>query len=660
MVSSTVFKNEMRFLPPALGIGLLLILICLNTTGCALIKLKQEVREGKSSTIIVGRVSVSAQVDGPIIVAAYTKDGGEREVAHYTVLHDWGEYELMVTEGNYFVFAFIDENRNLICEAGEAAGQYGAPDGVAAPVGGVVSNIDIVIPSSPKPIDWPRGQRIAPDGPQAFYSRLAGEITDLADERFSEENGGLGFWEPMTFFKRFGGSIFFLEPYDPKKIPILFIHGAGGTPRGWKHFIDHIDRNRFQPWFFYYPTGTRIRSMSYLLSWKLGNLWVKYKFDTLYITAHSMGGLVARSYLIDFVGDSPIIKLFVSLATPWGGDKMAEYGVEQSPAVIPCWIDMQPQGDFIQGIYRNKLPEAVDFYLFFGHRGNRNPLRSNNDGTITLSSLLDRRPQAEAKMSYAFDDDHASILTSEEVLDQYNTIINTYYAQHRASGRSPGGYLKLNFAYDYASEYNRPWPILLLRAKDKKQKLMEIQLSPADDDKVLGPLPAGSYAASLIADGARSLEEQVSVTIESDHTHALNFTLVPDGMISGYAETAIKSENKGVGMPGWEYLPTDNQIVVQSVTLKGPGVARTLRPLADEALDRFDLVTSRTDFCFGGYLRFYGLPAGQYELTIQAEGHRPYVTTHKVTPGREGALGFYELMPEQVQVEPEQVQVEPD
>ena len=102
------------------------------------------------------------------------------------------------------------------------------------------------------------------------------------------------------------------------------------------------------------------------------------------IVAHSMGGLVARSYLTDFVGDSPVIKLFVSLATPWGGDKMAAYGVEQSPAVIPCWIDLQPQGDFIQGIYRNKLPEAIDFYLFFGHRGSRNPLRSNNDGTITL------------------------------------------------------------------------------------------------------------------------------------------------------------------------------------------------------------------------------------------------------------------------------------
>jgi pimeloyl-ACP methyl ester carboxylesterase len=639
--------------PPAHAICALLVVICLVITGCtlvetgrALIKLKQEAPENRSSTIIVGRVSVPTQVDGPIVVAAYAQHYGNKEIAHYTILHDWGEYELMVTEGNYHVFAFIDKNRDLIYEEGEAAGQYGAPDTVTAPVGGVVPNIDIVIDEPGRPIDWPSGKKIDPNEPHKFYSRLAGEITDLDDERFSEENGSLGFWDPATFFKTLGGNIFFLEPYDPQKIPILFIHGAGGTPRGWKYFIDHIDRTRFQPWFFYYPSGARIRGMANLLNWKLSNLWIKYKFDTLYITAHSMGGLVARSYLTDFVRDSPVIKLFVSLATPWGGDKMAEYGVEQSPAVIPCWIDLQPEGDFIQGIYRNKLPEAVDFYLFFGHRGSRNPLRSNNDGTITLASLLDRRPQTEAKMSYGFDEDHASILTSEEVVDQYNTIINTYYAQHRASGTSPGGYLKLNFSYNYASDYEKPWPMLLLRARDKKRKLIEIQLSPADDGKVLGPLPCGSYSASLLAYGVKPLKKKVSVTIDSAHTHALNFVLAPDGTLSGYIETAIKPENKTAGMPGWEYWPTDNLITIKSITLKGPGVVRTLRPLDDKKFDRFDLETSRKDYCIRGYLRFFGLPAGRYELTIRAEGHKPYVTTQMVTPGREAAFRYYELTPD--------------
>jgi triacylglycerol esterase/lipase EstA (alpha/beta hydrolase family) len=166
------------------------------------------------------------------------------------------------------------------------------------------------------------------------------------------------------FFRELGGNIYFLEEYDPKKIPILFIHGATGTPKGWKYFVDNIDRTRFQPWFFYYPSGARIQSMSYLLFWKLENLKIKYNFEQLYITAHSMGGLVARSFIMDHGAHFPYVKLFISLATPWGGSGMAEYGVKQSPAVIPCWIDMQPESPFIQSLYRKKCQRPSAFTCF--------------------------------------------------------------------------------------------------------------------------------------------------------------------------------------------------------------------------------------------------------------------------------------------------------
>jgi len=185
----------------------------------------------------------------------------------------------------------------------------------------------------------------------------------------------------------------------------------------WEYFINNLDRKRFQPWLFYYPTGSRLKSMAYLLFWKLYNLQIKYKFNTLYITAHSMGGLVARSFIKDYGRYAPpYVKLFIALATRRGGDRMAEYGVKQSPAVIPCWIDMQPEGEFLQSLYRGKLPPTVSFYMFTGHRDSRNPFWPNNDGTITLSSLMDLRPQTEAKMNYAFNEDHASIMNSPAVL----------------------------------------------------------------------------------------------------------------------------------------------------------------------------------------------------------------------------------------------------
>lgn len=52
------------------------------------------------------------------------------------------------------------------------------------------------------------------------------------DERFSDENGIRSFWEIGWFHKKISGNIYSFETYDPGKIPILFIHGATGTPKG--------------------------------------------------------------------------------------------------------------------------------------------------------------------------------------------------------------------------------------------------------------------------------------------------------------------------------------------------------------------------------------------------------------------------------------------
>lgn len=625
---------------------ILLVFVCFISSGCALVKLKQEVGETKSSTILVGHVSTRSPINGPIVVVAYSKHLGKRVVAHYTVLHDSGEFELMVAKGDYYVFAYNDKNSNLVYESGEPAGQYGKPNVVAAPAGGVVPNIEIVIQETSRPIDWRAGRKIVTDGPKKLHSRLAGAIKDLDDELFSEERGSKGFWEPASFFKAYGGNIYFLEEYDPQKIPVLFIHGAGGTPSGWDYFVSNMDRTIFQPWFFYYPSGARMRSMSHLLLWKLQNLQTKYKFDEMYITAHSMGGLIARSFIMDFGVEFPFVKLFISLATPWGGDKMAVYGVKQSPAVIPCWIDMQPEGGFIQSLYKRKMPDSVSFYMLYGHRGNRNPFRSNNDGTITLSSLLDRRAQAEAKMIYAFDEDHVSIIYSKEAVVQYNTILNSFVADHRASTKPSGGYIKLNFTYNYPSDSARPWPRLVLRNMEKKQKETNIALRPEDNGKVLGPFPSGNYSARIFAEGVKPQKKWVPVSLESNDTSELNFIFSPDGTISGYITTAMKPEDKAVGMPGWQYRPQDNTIHLRSITLKGAGISRTLHPHENEELSWSEMETSRTDYCYKGYLRFFGLPEGKYELVINAEGHKTFVKNHLVIPGKEGSFEFYELTPD--------------
>jgi len=629
--SATLGLKKARPLAYAKMTGTLLI-VCLVTAGCALIKLNKEVTESLSSTVLVGRISTAFPGKGPIIVSAYSMNNGKREVAHYTVLHDFGEYELMVAKGNYYVFAFWDKNSNLIYDADEPAGQYGDPKMVTAPSGGVVGGLNFSIPEKTQTIDVPTGFEISSVKPDKLYSRLAGAIVDLDDELFSEENGIKGYWEGISFFKEFGGNVYFLEEYDPKKIPILYIHGATGTPKGWKFFVDNIDRTRFQPWFFYYPSGARIQSMSYLLLWKLENLRIKYNFEQLYITAHSLGGLVARSFIMDYGARFPSIKLFISLATPWGGSGMAEYGVKQSPAVIPCWIDMQPESPFIKSLYRTKMPETVSFYMFYGHKGNRNPFRSNNDDTIDFSSLLDLRAQSEAKMNYAFNEDHASIIYSKEVLEQYTTIINNFDYE-------TGGYLKLHFSYSPAFEGERPDPTLILQPIGKKHAEMTIDLSANDNNRTLGPFAPGDY---LVTFGALTAlgKAHVPVTIENNETSELKYVLSPDNVIYGSLISALQSKDWSAGMP------YEENFTIHSITLKGAGTQRMLTLLDDED-EMYSHVIQRTDCYYKGNFAFFGVPPGEYELIIRAQGYEPFTKKCFVKADKLSAPMLVKLTPQQ-------------
>ena len=649
MKSLKFFANDLKTGIPPISQSVIsaLLIICFSAMGCTLIKLKKDVIKSQESTVIVGRIDAKFQVNGPIIVAACST-GRRKEVAHYTVLHDSGEYELMVEQGEYFVFAYWDKNSNLTYEADEPAGQHGHPKMVKAPAVGVVFDIDVDIPEGGRDIVIPHGSTIASVKPQKLRSRQGGAITDLDDERFAEEYGTKGFWEPGSFFKEMGGNIFFLEEYDPEKTPILYIHGAAGTPKGWRFFVENIDRARFQPWFFYYPSGSRLSSMSYLLFWKLINLQTKYQFNKLYITAHSMGGLVARSFIVNYGLQFPYVKLFISLATPWGGDRMAEYGVEQSPAVIPSWIDMQPEGEFITSLYRLKMPEQTSFYMFSGHRGSRNPFRSNNDGTIALSSLLDYRPQSEAKMHYAFNEDHASIVLSKDVLAQYNTILNEFDEKQGASLNRSGGYLQVNFTYNYDFDGVTPRPMLILTPTGNKGAQTVTFLNDDDNGRILGPFPTGKYHASMVttATAGKPNKKFVPVSIESNQTSELDFIFSPDGVIRGCVAISQKPEDKFVGMPDYIYRSDDRKINFESITLKGHGIDRTLQPIRGEYINDNGYLISRTDFCYNECFGFFGLPAGDYKLNIKAEGYKSIVENFSIMPGKPKFFRGTELTPD--------------
>ena len=229
---------------------------------------------------------------------------------------------------------------------------------------------------------------------------------------------------------------------------------------------------------------------------KILNLQRKYQFDTLYIVAHSMGGLVVRSFLVNFGEGLPLKIKFISISTPWGGDDLANIGVKYSPAVIPAWREIRSDGKFIESLYEKKLSEKVEHCLFFSYNGNNNPFRPNNDKVVTLQSELDFRAQSEARMVFGINEDHDSILISSQLVSQMNAILKP-----RSSDQDSGGMLKISFSYDYPSELPRPQPFLYLRSLDD-DRLITMHLArgqqrrgsrshnrPARTGRVLLPMP---------------------------------------------------------------------------------------------------------------------------------------------------------------------------
>jgi pimeloyl-ACP methyl ester carboxylesterase len=337
-----------------------------------------------------------------------------------------------VPKGSFILAAFEDQNNNLAYDKPEPAGYFGSPDLIVVSpeqlaLEGTKGIKDLIIqlnPSDEISSDFPTSLDGVTFIPKSFIK--LGAIADLDDTVFDSENGDTGYWKPLTFLRNFGIGVYFIEPYDPDKIPVLFVHGATGTPRPWEAIVEQLDREKYQPWFFYYPSGLRLDRLGFALNNIVKALHQDYGFNTLYVTAHSMGGLVSRSFILNSYNDKQdYIKLFVSISTPWNGHRATAKGVEQAPAVVPSWYDMIPDSEFIQSLFIKELPPFTKYYLFFSFKGDCSFMMANNDGSVELSSELDPRAQADASRIFGYDEDHTAILASQNVINQYNLILES-------------------------------------------------------------------------------------------------------------------------------------------------------------------------------------------------------------------------------------------
>ena len=279
-----------------------------------------------------------------------------------------GTFAFAVAPGTYRLAAFADRQDNLIYDPGEPALAGQAPFEISA--GETRDDIELVIPhdaSFDQSIDIRAVQARTPNDQESFSLgrfTVRGEVVDLNDPKFGEANGSMGMWRFVDFIFEVGPGVYFLEKYDPKKIPVLYVHGISGYPQQFTDLIAALDREHFQPWFYFYPSGFHLDGIAAHLSSVIGELQARLGFDELAVVAHSMGGLVSRSFILKHYEQTgrEDTRLFVAISSPWGGSEGAEnIGRAPNGIVVFSWLDMNPSSDFLKGLFHlaARLPERA-------------------------------------------------------------------------------------------------------------------------------------------------------------------------------------------------------------------------------------------------------------------------------------------------------------
>lgn len=416
--------------------------------GCAFQRLAAELDLMDRAYAVVGVIGNAAEYDAPVVVASVERTADGRvtsiDLARTGPLGSFG-FVVERRDGHYLA-AFHDADRDGAYDPGEPAWIHadaaGTPAAVAfrrgsrvTRVGGMLAPDVVIPPDMVAAADDLRGDRTLDDVVRGGSIPIAlGEVVDLDEPRFSATQGDRGYWEPASFPIQHGVGIFFLEEYDPDRIPVLVVYGARGCPQHWRAFFERLRGTRYQPWFFFYPTGRRLAETGAWLDRGLARLHEHYQFERFHVVGHSMGGLVARAFLLAHVRtrETPQVGAFVSISTPWGGHAAARAGVRQAPVVIPSWVDLAPGSRFLDGLFAEPLADRIEHHLLFGYRGSGAIMvPTSNDGVVGVASQLTPAAQADAAGVYGFDQTHGGMLSDPAVLDRVVRILD------EASSRAP-------------------------------------------------------------------------------------------------------------------------------------------------------------------------------------------------------------------------------
>jgi len=240
--------------------------------------------------------------------------------------------------------------------------------------------------------------------------------------------------------------LYFLQPYDPDRIPVVFVHGLISTPFDWVKTINGLQadpeiRKRYQFWVFAYPTGNPVLYSALRLREELARVDKAYPNHKDYIlVGHSMGGLLSQAQVTNMTRAdwektlgapameifatlqptdlvtrattfkaNPRIKRVVFICTPHLGSKMASAGIGELaiklislPVDLVTTIESEIPEETLRKINNGRLPNSVSnlapnapylavlkresiqapYHSIIGNRGKPGPLADSSDGVV--------------------------------------------------------------------------------------------------------------------------------------------------------------------------------------------------------------------------------------------------------------------------------------
>ena len=234
---------------------------------------------------------------------------------------------------------------------------------------------------------------------------------------------------PMLFYA--------LEEDAGYKVPVVFVHGINGSARDFAAIVARLDRSRYQPWFFDYPSGadlSQLGEMFYRIF--LSGQVIPRQEIPMVIVAHSLGGLVVREAFNRCHGGDRenLVRCLVTIASPLGGHPAAG-NAAHAPVTLPSWRDLDSGGRFVRGLHRRPLPPGLVYHLYYTYGDDRLVrLGANSDGVVPLSSQLAPAAQNEAAGQFGFDDTHTGVLRNPEavarVVGAIETVRSTFPEDH--------------------------------------------------------------------------------------------------------------------------------------------------------------------------------------------------------------------------------------